>query len=378
MRHLLETVHGLKPVILMILVQFILTGMNIFYKLAANDGMNMRVLVAYRSILSAAFTVPLALIFERKYLTKLTWVIIVEAFFCGLFGATLAQNLYVESLVLTSATFSVAITNLCPAVTLILATSFGLEKVRLGTTTDKAKVFGILIGIGGAMVFTFYKGVEIKIWSTNVDLLKHKNHTQLHKDNSTSHHIIGSCLAFASCVCFGMWLIIQSKLSKKFPYHYSSAALMSLMGSIQSVIFALSIDRSWSQWKLGWNLRLLAAAYSGIVTSGVVLTLIAWCVSLRGPVFVASFNPLCLVLVAIAGSLMLEEQLHLGSILGAGLIVCGLYILLWGQNKEIKEKAKLLPKDSSSTNHELLKVVVDDDHGDGNGNAITTKAESST
>ncbi|XP_055959867.1 WAT1-related protein At1g68170-like isoform X3 [Mercurialis annua] len=318
MRHLLETVHGLKPVILMILVQFILTGMNIFYKLAANDGMNMRVLVAYRSILSAAFTVPLALIFER------------------------------------------------------------LEKVRLGTTTDKAKVFGILIGIGGAMVFTFYKGVEIKIWSTNVDLLKHKNHTQLHKDNSTSHHIIGSCLAFASCVCFGMWLIIQSKLSKKFPYHYSSAALMSLMGSIQSVIFALSIDRSWSQWKLGWNLRLLAAAYSGIVTSGVVLTLIAWCVSLRGPVFVASFNPLCLVLVAIAGSLMLEEQLHLGSILGAGLIVCGLYILLWGQNKEIKEKAKLLPKDSSSTNHELLKVVVDDDHGDGNGNAITTKAESST
>ncbi|XP_050209132.1 WAT1-related protein At1g68170-like isoform X2 [Mercurialis annua] len=339
MRHLLETVHGLKPVILMILVQFILTGMNIFYKLAANDGMNMRVLVAYRSILSAAFTVPLALIFERKYLTKLTWVIIVEAFFCGLFG---------------------------------------LEKVRLGTTTDKAKVFGILIGIGGAMVFTFYKGVEIKIWSTNVDLLKHKNHTQLHKDNSTSHHIIGSCLAFASCVCFGMWLIIQSKLSKKFPYHYSSAALMSLMGSIQSVIFALSIDRSWSQWKLGWNLRLLAAAYSGIVTSGVVLTLIAWCVSLRGPVFVASFNPLCLVLVAIAGSLMLEEQLHLGSILGAGLIVCGLYILLWGQNKEIKEKAKLLPKDSSSTNHELLKVVVDDDHGDGNGNAITTKAESST
>ncbi|XP_050209133.1 WAT1-related protein At1g25270-like [Mercurialis annua] len=354
MGHFCEVLHGLKPVMLMILVQFIYTGMNIFYKFAANDGMNMRVFVAYRWIFSAAFTAPLALIVERKKRPKLTWMIVCQSFLSGLFGATLAQNLYAESLVLTSATFAAAISNLGPAITLILAACFGLEKLRLRTILGKAKVIGTLIGISGAMVFTFYKGIEIKIWSTNLHFLKHSTH----QIQSSKNQIMGSCMALASCFCFALWLIIQSKLSKVYPCHYSNAALMSVMGSIQCVIFSLCLERNWSQWKLGWDLRLLAVAYSGIVTSGVAVILIAWCVWMRGPVFVASFNPLSLLLVAISASLMLQEPLHLGSIIGGGLIVWGLYMLLWAQCKEMKENNKLVPAESCLTN-ELVHIVSD-------------------
>ncbi|KAI9178535.1 hypothetical protein LWI28_027638 [Acer negundo] len=98
-----EALKAVKPVMEMVVVQIAYAGMNIFYKLAANDGMNLRVLVAYRMMFATVFIAPLALIFER-----------------GLF----AQNLYKESLYLTSASFASAITNLIPAVTFVLAVSF--------------------------------------------------------------------------------------------------------------------------------------------------------------------------------------------------------------------------------------------------------------
>jgi hypothetical protein len=48
------------------------------------------------------------------------------------------------------------------------------------------------------------------------------------------------------------------------------------------------------------------------VCSGLVVTLLAWCIRVRGPMFVSIFNPLSLLIVALAGSLVLEEVLHLG------------------------------------------------------------------
>ncbi|KAK9007462.1 hypothetical protein V6N11_074384 [Hibiscus sabdariffa] len=67
------------------------------------------------------------------------------------------------------------------------------------------------------------------------------------------------------------------------------------------------------QWKLGWNIRLLTVAYAGILGSGLMISLISWCVRMRGPLYVASFNPLLLVLVASAGAFFLEEKFYLGS-----------------------------------------------------------------
>lgn len=48
------------------------------------------------------------------------------------------------------------------------------------------------------------------------------------------------------------------------------------------------------------------------MASGIMMVMIAWCVRMRGPLFASVFNPLMLVLVAIAGSLMLDENLYLG------------------------------------------------------------------
>lgn len=117
-----------------------------------------------------------------------------------------------------------------------------------------------------------------------------------------------------------------------------NSALMSVMASIQSIIFALFKERDdWNQWKLGWDIKLFTALFSGIVASGIVWVLIAWCVCIKGPLYASVFNPLFLILVAIGGSLLLDERLHLGSVIGSLLIVIGLYIVLWGKGRELKQ-----------------------------------------
>ncbi|XP_024026193.1 WAT1-related protein At1g25270 [Morus notabilis] len=357
-----EALHGLKPALLMVVVQFVFTGVNVLYKLAANDGMNLKVIVAYRLVFATAFILPLALFIERKSRRKLTWTILFQAFLCGLFGASLPQNLYLESLVLTSATLASAMTNLIPAITFFLAVIFRLEKLNFGTPGGKAKVLGSLLGVGGALILTFYKGVDINIWSTHVDLLHRDHH---HNNMASSHdaaagsgnHVLGCLLAVASSACFSVWFILQAKMSEKYPCYYSSTALMSIMATIQTIIFALCTERDWSQWKLGWNIRLLTVAYSGTVASGLMMTLIAWCVQKKGPLYASVFNPLMLVLVTIVGSLVLNEKLHLGSVLAAVLIVFGLYFVLWGKGKEMKMN-QLTPSESFGNQSESIHIVV--------------------
>ncbi|XP_044488931.1 WAT1-related protein At1g68170-like [Mangifera indica] len=337
-------IHRLKPALIMVVVQVAYGGVNVLYKLAANDGMSLSVIVAYRFIFATVFMVPLALILERNSRPKLTWRILFQAFLCSLIGGSLHQHLYLTGLAFTTATFATAMNNLIPAITFFLAFSFGLEKVGIKTLAGKAKVFGTLIGIGGAMLLTFYKGVEIKIWSTNINVLH----------NAATHHtesnkfLLGCLLVLASCFTYSSWLIIQAKMSEQYPCHYSTTALVSLMAAIESVVFAFFREKDWNQWKLGFNIRLLTVAYAGIVSSGLLMTLIFWCVRTMGPLFVSSFSPLMLVVVAFLGSLILNETLHVGSILGSTLIVCGLYAVLWGKGKEMKKITRLVPTESSA------------------------------
>ncbi|KAL4182703.1 hypothetical protein AMTRI_Chr11g151550 [Amborella trichopoda] len=355
---------SLKPIALMVAVQVGFAGMNIFYKLAINAGMDLRVLVAYRFAIGAAFLGPIAFFLERKIRPKLTWTVLFQTFLCGLFGGTMNQNLYAAGMKLTSATFVCAMTNVIPAVTFILALFFRLEEVAIGTISSQAKVVGTLVGVGGAMLMTFYKGLAIHMQSSSVQLMNASSPLSPHKPGNG--HVIGSLLVVASCFSFAIWLIIQAKLSEKFPAYYSSTALMCFMAAVQSFCYAKIMNRSWSAWKLGWDVKLLTVVYAGVVVSALLVSMMSWCIRRRGPLFVSMFNPLMLILVAIAGSLFLGETLHLGNILGSILIIAGLYMVLWGKNKEMKMDEAQLPvtepshdsvkEGSTSPDHPILVI----------------------
>lgn len=330
----------------MLFVQIAYAAVNIMYKLVINDGMSMRVASAYRLAFASAFTIPLAFIFDRKSTRpKITWKVLFLSFLCGLFGGSLFLNLYGVALDLTSATFMLSMSNLIPGITFIMAISARLEKLNWGLVEGKAKVIGTVIGIGGAMLMIFYKGVEINIWSSNINLMhQHRNQNGLMdpKHRDFSNNIVGVPCAIASVCSFSLWLIIQAKLNEEYPFHHSCSALMCSMGAVQAIVVALCVDRDWTEWKLGYDIRLLTMAYSGIVVSGSVVIVISWCIRMRGPLFVSVFNPLQLLLVAVFAYLFLDEKLYFGSVFGAVLIVCGLYAVLWSKGIEMKKKTQLL------------------------------------
>ncbi|CAJ2649104.1 unnamed protein product [Trifolium pratense] len=375
--NLCNVVQGLKPTLLMVMVQIAFAGVNILYKLAVNDGMNLRIVVAYRFIFATAFIAPLAFFLERKKRTKMTWMVMFQSFLCGLFGGSLCQNFYLEALSLTSATFATAMANLIPALTFIMAVSLRMEKLNLRTKAGKAKIIGTMSGICGAMVLTFVKGIEIKIGSFHLNLLHHQNGVGLHPHATTiskGNTLLGSLCALASSISYSSWLIINAKMSEKYPTHYSSTALMTFWSSLISIVFALCFERDFSAWRLGWNIRLLTVAYAGIVVSGAMIVVTSWVVHLRGPLFASVFNPLMLVIVAFASCTMLNEKLYLGTIIGAVLIVCGLYTVVWGKSKEKKKNNQLVPSQSSNefnTVEIVVRHVVEDKSNHNNSNGET-------
>ncbi|XP_054803539.1 WAT1-related protein At1g25270-like isoform X2 [Prosopis cineraria] len=289
-----DVVEGLKPAMLMVVLQITYAGINVLYKIAVNDGMNLRILIAYRYMFATLFIAPLALFLERNKRPKMTWSVLSQAFLCGLFGGVMSQNFYLESLALTSATFASAMSNLTPAVTFLMAVSVRLERLNLRTVAGQVKIIGTIVAIGGAMVLTFFKSTKIDTGSFHITLLHHrKGQVASLLAPSSMKALLGALCSLGSSATYALWLIIQ-----------------------------------------------------GIVVSGIMVVVMAWCVDMKGPLYVSAFNPLLLVFVAIAGSFMLDEKLYLGSIIGGMLIVCGLYMVLWGKGKEMKMNP-LVPSQSS-------------------------------
>ncbi|XP_052729449.1 WAT1-related protein At1g68170 isoform X1 [Vigna angularis] len=366
-----EGTGNVKAVLLMILLQTLYAVVNIMLKIVADDGMSLSILVAYRFIFATAFIVPLALIVERcfsnkKHLQDVTGQVAFQGFLCGLFGGSLLQGLYVKSLALTSAVYVSAMLNLVPGVTYLMSISLGLEKANLGTAGGMAKLVGTLTGIGGAMIITFYKGRKLCLWSSHIGFLHHAPSP----DGAPTGSLLWGCiLAFGAALSYSVWLIIQTKMSEKFPWHYSIAAMTSSTASIQSVSFVLFTERDWSKWKIGWNFRLVTAVSAGILASGVCYTLLAWCVRRKGPLFASAFSPLMVVIVTLLEPLILDECPNIGSVTGSVVVVGGLYLLLWGKSKETQMKQNdVFSKDSvqcetiHSTNPSLASWQKDKDN----------------
>lgn len=58
------------------------------------------------------------------------------------------------------------------------------------------------------MILTFYRGVEIDIWSTNINLIHSNGHAaSLHAD--PGKRFLGALFALGSCFGYAIWLVIQ-------------------------------------------------------------------------------------------------------------------------------------------------------------------------
>ncbi|KAI3501526.1 hypothetical protein L1887_29397 [Cichorium endivia] len=332
------------PVLVMVAVHFVFATINILLKMVIVDGLNHLVFITYRLTVATIFLAPVAFFFERKSQPKLTYSIIFFLFINAILGASLTQYLFLIGLQYTSATFSCAFLNMVPVITFLISLPFGLESVNIKSNAGRAKVIGTIVCLGGGMLLTLYKGMP---------LFNHHSHLQLQATTDSIHAqsisrlssflatrkarwASGSFALVAGTVLWSSWFLVQSNIGKRYPFQYSSTAIMMFFGAIQSFALSLSVDRDLSSWILKGKLQIFSVLYAGIVGSGFCFVGMSWCVKKRGPVFSAAFSPLIQMIAAVFDIPFLHEPLHLGSLVGSAIVVAGLYILLWGKNQELQ------------------------------------------
>ncbi|XP_061363748.1 WAT1-related protein At4g08300-like [Gastrolobium bilobum] len=321
----------LKPYLAMVSLQFGYSGMYVITMVSFKHGMSHWILSVYRHVVAALLITPFALVLERKTRPKMTLPIFLRIVALAFLEPVLDQNLYNMGMKMTSTTFASATINVLPAITFVMALIFRLETVNLRKFHSLAKVIGTVITVSGAMVMTLYKGPAFQIIKGGGAI---NHHGTAATEPSDQHWVVGTLMLIASCGGWAGFFILQSFTLKMYPAELSLTAWICLLGIVEGSIASLIFERDFSVWAIGWDSRLLACVYSGVICSGMAYYVQGVVTRERGPVFVTSFSPLCMIITAALGSLVLAEQVHLGSIFGAILIVSGLYTVVWGKSKD--------------------------------------------
>uniref|UniRef100_A0A6N2LQ20 EamA domain-containing protein n=1 Tax=Salix viminalis TaxID=40686 RepID=A0A6N2LQ20_SALVM len=299
-----------KPFLAVIFLQFGYAGMFTITKHALDEGMSQHVLVVYRHVVATIIIAPFALIFDRP---------------------TIDQNLYYTGMKYTTATFTSAMCNVLPAFAFLMAWALRIEQVNLRKIHSQAKIIGTIVTVGGAMLMTLVKGAQLDLpWTKGYDALASTGSSLTKQDP-----IKGALMITTGCVCWACFIILQAITLKSYPVELSLTAGICFMGAIEGSVVAAVMERgNPSAWSVGMDYKLLAAVYSGVICSGIGYYVQGLIMKRKGPVFVTAFSPLSMVIVAVLGSFFLKEILYMGRVLGAVVIVTGLYLVLWGKSKD--------------------------------------------
>ncbi|PNX96903.1 auxin-induced protein 5ng4-like [Trifolium pratense] len=330
----------------MLALQFGYAGFHVVSRAALNMGVSKLVFPVYRNIIALLLLLPFAYFLEKKDRPPINLNFLIQFFFLALIGITANQGFYLLGLDNTSPTFASAIQNSVPAITFLMAVILRqvtpyilkIEQVRLNRKDGIAKVAGTIFCVIGATVITLYK----------------------------------------------------APLLKKYPARLSVTSYTCFFGLLQFLLIALVCERNAQAWIFHSGGEAFTILYAGVVASGIAFAVQIWCIDRGGPVFVAVYQPVQTFVVAIMASLALGEEFYLGGflirsstiymhtkpnstrheevcldsyidcemtlkIIGAVLIVAGLYFVLWGKNEEKKFAKEQLAIASSTTEHSIIR-----------------------
>uniref|UniRef100_A0ACD5U155 Uncharacterized protein n=1 Tax=Avena sativa TaxID=4498 RepID=A0ACD5U155_AVESA len=320
----------------MVLVQAFTVVTMVLSKVALNAGMHPLVLLVYRNLFAAVAVLPLAVAFERDLWKKLNLAALGWITINATLGVLLAMGLYYCGLRATSAAYAVDFLNLIPVATFLIAAVLRVERLSLASWPSRAKLLGAAAGVAGIMVVSLCKGPR---------LLRPSSHSHGAGSAALVHGdmVLGTLFLAGSCVSYALWFVVQARVAVVFPSRYWSTTLTCLIGSVQSAIAAAVVvaltgpgqGLALAAWRLRWDMQLATVIYSGVFNTGATFVLVSWTVARRGPVYPSMFNSLSLVATTVVDAVVLGTDVYLGGVLGAALVVAGLYAFLWGKGKEL-------------------------------------------
>ncbi|XP_009387815.2 protein WALLS ARE THIN 1 [Musa acuminata AAA Group] len=341
----------------MLALQFGYAGFHVVSRAALNMGISKVVFPVYRNIIALILLVPFAYFLEKKDRPALTLSFVVQFFLLALCGITANQGFYLLGLDNTSPTFASAIQNSVPAITFLMAAILRIEKVRIDRRDGIAKLMGTLACVGGATIITLYKGPTI--FGPSRALNDASPSTMLWLgDAKAKNWTLGCLYLIGHCLSWSGWLVLQAPVLKKYPARLSVTSYTCFFGVIQFLVIAAFIERDAEAWMFHSGSELFTILYAGFVASGIAFAVQIWCIDRGGPVFVAVYQPVQTLVVAIMASIALGEEFYLGGIIGAVFIIAGLYLVLWGKSEERAFAAKEAALTASSTpEHDGLRAT---------------------
>ncbi|RDY12574.1 WAT1-related protein, partial [Mucuna pruriens] len=374
----MEWLKSYLPVMGMLLNQFIYAGISLSTRVVFLQGMSPRVYVVYRHALATILIAPIAYftgystlplhhlslfnfflnfypsIPSHAYIIEKFWLVLLKfkEFFLDIL------HLIYWGLYLASSSVASAMANLVPAVTFVIAACAGMERVNIRSWRSLAKIIGTVICVSGAVSMALLKGPKL----LNAEILASKSIM-----GSAPHNWLLGCLFLTGCCCaWSLSLILQVPATASHPDPLSFSAWMCFMATLQSAAVTLLLEPDPHAWKINSLLQFGCTLYSGVMGSAVLFFIQAWCISLRGPLFSAMFNPLFTVIVTVLAALLLHEEIYFGSLIGSIGVIIGLYVVLWGKAEEVvllnvntyptsmvnpTEEVKILIKESSIETH---------------------------
>nr|XP_010927049.1 WAT1-related protein At1g68170 [Elaeis guineensis] len=327
---LVSAMESCNSYVLMILSQLSIAVFIILQQsvVASSDAISPTILVLYEHLLSATLLSSLALLLDRANRPKVSLPFLFWAFFAGFLQITLAQLMLTMSLRYITASFQSVAMNTTPVVVFVLAVACGREPFRFGGVQGQAKLWGFLVSAAGATVMVVFPDAE-----------PHR----LTGYPWTGDRSIGCLMAGLGILGAATGAILVEYVATKYSADLTLSAMMNVSGTIQTAMIAALTERDLSSWRVSSTGNLLTILYGGTAVTGLTYLATNWCIHKEGPVFTSAFSPLLIVFSFLLEMLILHHAAHLASIIGATLVVGGLYLLLWAKSKD----------------HKMMKIVIE-------------------
>ncbi|KAF3431309.1 hypothetical protein FNV43_RR26040 [Rhamnella rubrinervis] len=307
-------------------------------KAATNTGMSDYVYVSYSNALGLIFfLLPSSFFYYRGDRTypPLTRLVMAKLFVVGFLSCS-AQILKYVGLGLSSPILATAISDLTPAFVFITAVISRMEVLDLRMKSSRAKSIGTIISIAGALIVTLYKGLPI-VATSPAPYWPSIFLKELPLSLSISNWVIGGFLLLVQSFSLAIVYVVRAWVIRDYPAELMASLISCIFVTIISTAVALIAERSDpSAWKLKSNTELIAIGFNAAFAVGLRTAVHFWAIRKKGPVFVAMFKPLRIVLALFMGLIFLSETIYLGRVIGGVIISIGFYTVIWGKAREDK------------------------------------------